>query len=103
MLGAGSVLAASDDGVSTVVVSSAPVGLDPDRLTRARDFVVRNARLLDRHRFACLFDDASPQPVFDDLRAYRNPDGGLGTPSNRTSAVRMASRSTRRSHLPSLT
>ena len=57
-----------------------PVGshLDPDRLARARDFMVRNARLLDRHLFACLFDDASPQPALDALGAYRNPDAGFG-------------------------
>ena len=52
--------------------------LDPDRLARARDFMVRNARLLDRHLFACLFDDASPQPALDALGAYRNPDAGFG-------------------------
>ena len=52
--------------------------LDPDRLARARDFMLRNARVLDKHLFAHLFDDSARQPVLDALRAYRNPDGGFG-------------------------
>jgi hypothetical protein len=47
-------------------------------LGRARDFVLRNARLLDRHRFAFLFENGSPEPVLAALRAYRNDDGGFG-------------------------
>ena len=51
---------------------------DAPAFTRARDFVVRNARLIDRRLFAHLFEDAPRQPVLDALRAYRNPDGGFG-------------------------
>jgi hypothetical protein len=47
-------------------------------LDRARDFVLRNARLLDRHRFAFLYEDGPPEPVLAALRAYRNDDGGFG-------------------------
>ena len=53
-------------------------GIDADRFARARDFMLRNARLVDRHLFACLFEGASNEPIRDALRAYRNPDGGFG-------------------------
>jgi len=47
-------------------------------LNAATDFVYSNARLLERHRLACLLGDAGPEPVVQTLRAYRNPDGGFG-------------------------
>ena len=47
-------------------------------LDTATDFIWRNARLLDRHRFAHLFLGAGAEPVVTALRAYRNPDGGFG-------------------------
>jgi hypothetical protein len=47
-------------------------------LNAAEAFLHANARLLERRRFACLFEDASPEPVVQVLRAYRNPDGGFG-------------------------
>lgn len=53
-------------------------GIDADRFARARDFVLCNARLVDRHLFARLFEGASNEAVRDALRAYRNPDGGFG-------------------------
>jgi hypothetical protein len=37
-----------------------------------------NARVLERRRFAHLFEGASPEPVLHALRAYRNDDGGFG-------------------------
>lgn len=46
--------------------------------SRARDFILRNARLLDRQLFACLFEGGSRQAVIQALLAYRNPDGGFG-------------------------
>jgi len=49
----------------------------PD-LTRAHDFLERHARLLDRQRFALLFDDGPAEPVVAAIRAYRNDDGGFG-------------------------
>lgn len=51
---------------------------DSGGFARARDFVLRNARLLDRRLFACLFEDGPREPVLDALRAYRNEDGGFG-------------------------
>jgi hypothetical protein len=47
-------------------------------LDAAEQFVLGNARLLDRHRTAVLLRGAPTAPVLDALRAYRNPDGGFG-------------------------
>jgi hypothetical protein len=44
----------------------------------AEQFILANARLLDRHRMAVLLYGASIGPVLDALRAYRNADGGFG-------------------------
>ena len=44
----------------------------------ARDFVLRNARLLDRFRFALLFEHGPAEPAVTALLAYRNADGGFG-------------------------
>jgi hypothetical protein len=49
-----------------------------DRFARARDFVYRNARLLERRLFAALFERAPAEGVVDALRGYRNDDGGFG-------------------------
>lgn len=54
------------------------LGIDADRFARARDFVLRNARLIDRHLFAYLFECGSNEAVREALRAYRNSDGGFG-------------------------
>lgn len=45
---------------------------------QAGDFIWRNARLLDRRRFAHRFLGAPPEPVVAALRAYQNADGGFG-------------------------
>lgn len=47
-------------------------------LAHATDFIWRNARLLERARFASLFLEASSDQVRDAVCAYRNPDGGFG-------------------------
>jgi hypothetical protein len=44
----------------------------------ATDFIWRNARLLDRHRFAHLFLGHDPAPILNTLRGYQNRDGGFG-------------------------
>ena len=44
----------------------------------AEDFVLANARLLERHRLGALIHDAPLSPVLAALRAYRNDDGGFG-------------------------
>ena len=45
---------------------------------RARDFVLRHARLIDRHRFAFRFESAPVDAVVSALRPYQNTDGGFG-------------------------
>jgi hypothetical protein len=44
----------------------------------AETFIWNAARLLDRHRYAMLFEDGPAEPVIQALRGYRNPDGGFG-------------------------
>ncbi|MDE3720325.1 prenyltransferase [Nocardiopsis sp. N85] len=44
----------------------------------AEHFIMRTARLLDRHRFAYHFQAGPAQPVRSALSAYRNIDGGYG-------------------------
>jgi hypothetical protein len=44
----------------------------------AATFIWSAARLLDRHRYAMLFEDGAADPVIQALRAYQNPDGGFG-------------------------
>lgn len=46
----------------------------PD-LARARDFVMTHGRLLDRLRFAALFEDAPVTPVLNALEAFRTESG----------------------------
>lgn len=48
------------------------------RLAQAQDFIWRNARLVDRYFFACLFEDGSPDLLIRALKAYQNVDGGFG-------------------------
>jgi hypothetical protein len=50
----------------------------PIDVESAEQFVLANARLLDRHRMAVLLHDGPVSPVLATLRAYRNPDGGFG-------------------------
>jgi hypothetical protein len=50
----------------------------PDALQRAETFVLLNARLLDRLRFAYHFRRGSADAVIRSLRPYQNPDGGFG-------------------------
>ncbi|MDF2559567.1 MAG: hypothetical protein K0R99_1013 [Microbacterium sp.] len=50
----------------------------PINLDAARRFLYDDARLLERHLAAVLFDDAPTEPVVTALRAYRNADGGWG-------------------------
>ena len=45
---------------------------------RARDFVYKNARVLERRLFARLFEDGDSDGVVAALLAYRNADGGFG-------------------------
>ena len=47
-------------------------------LDAARSFLYTNGRVLERRRFAHLFDGGPKEPVLDALRAHRNEDGGFG-------------------------
>lgn len=66
----------------------------------AAEFVWTSARLLDRQRYAHLFEGAPPEPVVAALRPYRNADGGFGnalepdlrTPASQPAAVEIALR-----------
>jgi hypothetical protein len=49
-----------------------------ERLRSAQDFIWRNARLLERSLFTCLFEVGGTGPVLAALRAYQNEDGGFG-------------------------
>jgi hypothetical protein len=44
----------------------------------ARDFLLREGRLLEQRRFAAELDGEPPDGVVDALRGFRNPDGGFG-------------------------
>lgn len=50
----------------------------PIDIDAAEQFVLANARLLDRHRLAVLLHHAPTEPVLRALRAYQNADGGFG-------------------------
>jgi hypothetical protein len=47
-------------------------------LKAARTFLYAHARVLERRRFAHLFEGGPNEPVLDALRAHRNEDGGFG-------------------------
>lgn len=49
-----------------------------DSFHRARSFMYTEARLLERLLFAVRFEGAPSEPVGALIRAYQNPDGGLG-------------------------
>jgi hypothetical protein len=49
----------------------------PD-LSKAREFILGNARLLDRKRFAFRFEDGAAEDVLAALLPYQNADGGFG-------------------------
>jgi hypothetical protein len=47
-------------------------------ISRAKGFIYRNARLLDRKRFEYFFEGGTAEVVLKALRAYQNEDGGFG-------------------------
>lgn len=49
-----------------------------DAYTRARDFILTHARLLERQLFTVRFEAGDPAAVGRAVAAYQNPDGGLG-------------------------
>ena len=44
----------------------------------ARDFILTNARMIERRLFQFHFENDSPEGVFHAVYAYRNADGGFG-------------------------
>jgi len=50
-----------------------------ERIDRGRDFIVRNARLLERRLFAFHFDGGHAEPVVRALAAYQNADGSFAS------------------------
>ena len=51
---------------------------DETRLSRAAEFLYKNARLLERRRFEFHFRQGGREAVLRSLEAYRHPDGGFG-------------------------
>src|SRR3990170_3137686 len=49
-----------------------------DTFNKARDFIRRDGRLVERRLFSTLYEGADPAGVVDALRGYQNPDGGFG-------------------------
>jgi hypothetical protein len=47
-------------------------------LGRAKEFIYKNARLLDRKRYEFHFEGGTKEEVISVLRAYQNQDGGFG-------------------------
>ena len=62
--------AVADEGAAGAAVTR------PD-VEAARNFVLGNARLLDRRRFLHRFEDGSAEAVLEALLPYRNEDGGF--------------------------
>lgn len=61
--------------------------MDEQRMSRAADFIWRNARLLERRLFSFIFEGGDPRLVASALKAYQNADGGFGNalePDKRT-------------------
>lgn len=52
--------------------------INPNVLERAGAFIYSHARLLDRMRFAYLFENGTKERVLAALRVYQNEDGGFG-------------------------
>jgi hypothetical protein len=58
--------------------TAAYAGAMPFDVEAAEQFILANARLLERHRMAMLLHEGPVSPVVTTLRAYRNADGGFG-------------------------
>lgn len=55
-----------------------PDDFDNDSIARARDFTLRNGRLLERRQFEFHFGEGDAVPVIAALRPCQNPNGGFG-------------------------
>ncbi len=52
--------------------------LSKDNYLKARDFILTNARMIERRLFQFHFENDGPQGVSHAVYAYRNSDGGFG-------------------------
>ena len=52
--------------------------LSQQAYTKARDFILTNARMIERRLFHYYFQNGSAEGVYHAIYAYRNPDGGFG-------------------------
>ena len=52
--------------------------LTRQNFNRARDFILANARMIERRLFDFHFNGGSTNGVFHSVYAYRNNDGGFG-------------------------
>ncbi|MBT8179446.1 MAG: hypothetical protein HKP60_10035 [Eudoraea sp.] len=52
--------------------------LSKDGYLKARDFILTNARMIERRLFQFHFENDSPEGVYHAVYAYRNLDGGFG-------------------------
>lgn len=52
--------------------------LTKENFNKARDFILTNARIIERRLFQFHFENDNPQGVFHAVYAYRNTDGGFG-------------------------
>ena len=52
--------------------------LSKEKYLKARDFILTNARMIERRLFQFHFENDTPQGVYHAVYAYRNSDGGFG-------------------------
>lgn len=52
--------------------------LSKDKFREARNFILTNARMIERRLFQYHFENDGPEGVFHAVYAYRNADGGFG-------------------------
>ena len=54
------------------------MNLSKNNFLKARDFILTNARMIERRLFQFYFEGDDPEGVFHAVYAYRNMDGGFG-------------------------
>ena len=52
--------------------------LSKENYLKARDFILTNARMIERRLFDFHFENGGQEGVFHAVYAYRNADGGFG-------------------------
>lgn len=54
------------------------MNLSIENFTKAKDFIITNARMIERRLFQFYFENEDPTGVYHAVYAYRNSDGGFG-------------------------